>query len=315
MRLAAAVLSALTAWLSPVLYSYAQQPSILTSPSGTLAFRIAEILVEPLKSQGTALDLRQEPQPAERLRLLANRGGAFALVSSDLVYFASTGQDPFSQQPLKSLAGVAALYPLDLHLLARRDRAVRTPADLIGKTIAIGTPSPSERVFRDAFGVLGTQVKSLTSLSPAESLGQLAAGRQDAVAFFDLAPNLFTRGLLTNQDLFVMLSFPEAVTRRVYPKLPYVHCATVGRETYPMLPQPVSTVALPIVLVSDQKVPEDLVYRVTKTLFDKRSEISALHPAMRNFDVKRARRAIGVGIHPGAAKYYRELLGNGSEDC
>jgi TRAP-type uncharacterized transport system substrate-binding protein len=53
-------------------------------------------------------------------------------------------------------------------------------------------------------------------------------------------------------------------------------------------------------------VDADLVYRVTKTIFDHRDELLAICPLLRDMTLQDAQKTIAIPFHPGAIKYYKE---------
>ena len=51
---------------------------------------------------------------------------------------------------------------------------------------------------------------------------------------------------------------------------------------------------------------EDLVYEITKTIFEKRAEVVGKHAAGKAINAKNVVRDTGTPFHPGAIRYYRE---------
>ena len=60
-------------------------------------------------------------------------------------------------------------------------------------------------------------------------------------------------------------------------------------------------------LVTSAKVPDDVVYKLVKAMFDNFDEFKKLHPAFANLDpAKMVKDGLSAPLHPGAAKYYKE---------
>ena len=53
-------------------------------------------------------------------------------------------------------------------------------------------------------------------------------------------------------------------------------------------------------------MPDDLVYKMTKALIEKKAEIAKVHPKGNDINLKTAIDGFSVPIHPGALKYYKE---------
>ena len=53
-------------------------------------------------------------------------------------------------------------------------------------------------------------------------------------------------------------------------------------------------------------MPEDLVYNMTKTLFEKKDDIAKVHEKGKSIDLQKAINGFSIPLHPGAEKYYKE---------
>ena len=72
-------------------------------------------------------------------------------------------------------------------------------------------------------------------------------------------------------------------------------------------PDPTKTYGVLATLVTSTKVPADVVYVITKAVFDNFDEFKKLHPAFANLDPKTmVQDGLSAPLHEGAARYYRE---------
>ena len=60
-------------------------------------------------------------------------------------------------------------------------------------------------------------------------------------------------------------------------------------------------------LITRADADEELVYQVTKTLYEQRAQVVERHPAGRAINPANAARDTGTPFHPGAERYYREI--------
>ena len=67
------------------------------------------------------------------------------------------------------------------------------------------------------------------------------------------------------------------------------------------------TIAQPNFLAVNADVPEEHVYLLTKTMFENLPFLQAIHPATKAMAVEKAMAGLPVPLHPGAAKYYKEV--------
>ncbi len=58
--------------------------------------------------------------------------------------------------------------------------------------------------------------------------------------------------------------------------------------------------------VTSAKVPEDIVYAITKEVFDNLEAFKKLHPAFEVLNKKNMMEGLSAPVHPGALKYFKE---------
>ncbi|MBP0574270.1 TAXI family TRAP transporter solute-binding subunit, partial [Mycobacterium tuberculosis] len=86
---------------------------------------------------------------------------------------------------------------------------------------------------------------------------------------------------------------------------PYV-AAAIPAKTYEGQTADVMTAAIPNYLVTRADLADDLVYQMTKALFDNLDQLHAAHAAAKAMTLQGAVKNPVAPIHPGAAKYYAE---------
>jgi uncharacterized protein len=59
--------------------------------------------------------------------------------------------------------------------------------------------------------------------------------------------------------------------------------------------------------VVDKDLPDDLVYKIVKAVFDHRQELESFHPAAKETLPANVDRDTFLPFHPGAMRYYREI--------
>jgi uncharacterized protein len=84
--------------------------------------------------------------------------------------------------------------------------------------------------------------------------------------------------------------------------------ATMPADTFKGQPEPVTTVGFPTVLITNRELPEPIAYTVTKTLLENKEALVRGHAGLAEFDPKTAWQPdkLGVPLHPGAERAYRE---------
>lgn len=82
---------------------------------------------------------------------------------------------------------------------------------------------------------------------------------------------------------------------------------TIAAGTYPGQDKDVNTIAQPNFLAVNASVDEEHVYLLTKTMYENLAFLTAIHPATKAMAVERAMAGLPVPLHPGAARYYKEV--------
>ena len=83
--------------------------------------------------------------------------------------------------------------------------------------------------------------------------------------------------------------------------------AMIPANTYEGQTTDVPTAAIPNFLVTQSDVPDELVYLMTKALYDNLDTLYAAHSAAKAIKRENAVKGMPVPLHPGAEQYYREV--------
>lgn len=112
------------------------------------------------------------------------------------------------------------------------------------------------------------------------------------------------RDLATAIEIVVIPVPPEVVAKVGDPAY---QPAVIPGNTYTGQTTDIPTAAIPNFLVTHSGVPEDLVYRMTKAMYDNLETLYAAHNAARAIKRDNALKGMPVPLHPGAERYYREV--------
>ena len=106
---------------------------------------------------------------------------------------------------------------------------------------------------------------------------------------------------------FRMLNFSEDAGKKFMEILPGTGMGTLKAGTYKSTPQDVHVPYVVNQMVTSAKLPEELIYKVTKLMNEKHKEFHGLFPGSEEIDPKVALAYNKIPIHPGAERYYREI--------
>lgn len=77
--------------------------------------------------------------------------------------------------------------------------------------------------------------------------------------------------------------------------------------TYPGQEKDINTIAQPNLLVVTADTPEETVYLLTKTIYENLPFLQSVHKATLVMNLQKAIDGLPMPLHPGAAKYYKEM--------
>lgn len=245
----------------------------------------------------------------ENLNLLAAGRGEVALTLGDSLSDAWKGdQEAGFKAPLKTLRGISAMHPNYIQIVARADSGIKTLADLKGKRISVGAPkSGTELNARAILGAAGMSYKDFDKveyLPYAESV-ELLKNRQIDVTLQSSGLGSPALRDLANAAEVIFVTIPPSVIARVGDAA-YVS-ASIPANTYKGQTADIPTASVINFLVTHEGVSPDVVYRMTRSMFENLNELVAAHAAAKSVKLQSATANMPVPLHPGAEKYYREV--------
>jgi hypothetical protein len=111
---------------------------------------------------------------------------------------------------------------------------------------------------------------------------------------------------VSTQNEIRILDIPTDVASKLTQKYPFLAAVKVPANTYKGLTADVSTVAVNAVLIAGNQLKDDMVYNLTKALFENQAELAAAHAKGKELDIKYAVQGVSIPFHPGAVKYFKE---------
>jgi TRAP-type uncharacterized transport system substrate-binding protein len=304
----------------------------LTWSSGVVGggwYAISKGLAELLRDQAD-LDVKVIPGGGAQNPVLVGKGyAAIGLGLPPLLGAALRGDDPYRGRQLENLRGLAGNMSLNaIHMYVAADSPfARMTVDEIfreRKPIRLAIPRPGtsdvwilERAM-EFFG-LCTRGKTMDCYQSWE----LAGARFIRGSYVELADAFNDRKV---DGAFVILAPPadsvlSAAQRRPLTLLPcppslVEHLASFGlgrgdipAGTYPKAnnaQENIATATMGTTVIVSAAMADDLAYAITKTLNDNADRVRRLHASLADYDPVRAWLDLGVTLHPGAERYYRE---------
>jgi TRAP transporter TAXI family solute receptor len=234
------------------------------------------------------------------------------VVQSDVQYNALNGEgEEFEGQgPFEDLRAVFSVHPEPFTVLARADSGIETFDDLPGKRVNVGNPGSGQRatmeVLMDAKGWTMDDFALASELKSAEQAQALADNKIDAIAFTVGHPSGSIQEATTTTDArLIPVTGPEVDA--LVESNPFYSKAVIPGGMYRGTDDDVETFGVKATFVSSAAIPEEVVYTVTKAVFENFEDFKKLHPAFANLKKEdMVSEALSAPLHPGAEKYYKE---------
>jgi TRAP transporter TAXI family solute receptor len=244
------------------------------------------------------------------LQLIGGGKSELAFTMADAAWDATNGLDKFkdAKVPLRTLV---VFYPNRMHVVTVEGTGVNTMKDLKGKRVSTGAPvSGTEVMALRLIEASGLDPKDMTRerLSVAESVNALKDGKIDAFFWVGGVPTPSITDLASTPGKKIKLidhgDAAEAMRKKFGPI--YVKNKILA-NAYPGEPRDTSNVDVWNLIVVPEKADENLVYQITKVMFEKKDELVKVHKDAAFLDLaNQSSGASPIAFHPGALRYFKE---------
>ncbi|MCU0838844.1 MAG: TAXI family TRAP transporter solute-binding subunit [Rhodospirillales bacterium] len=261
---------------------------------------VAGVIATAVSTQGSV----------ENADLVSRRRLDMGLCQADIAHDITLAAGAFSGKPaLANLRAIGTLFDEQIHIVVRRDDAIRSLTELKGRRVSLGEPGSGTRVTTTKlFAAVDITPQNLdVILEPVDAAGdglvenRLAAfaivGGYPIAAISHAAERLPVTLLAIGGD--VAASFRRQHSFYTGAVIPAGTYAGVGATP---------TIAVAALLVVAAEMDEDLVYNITRALWDPRNaKTLTAGAADRRFRLSRALEGVSIGLHSGAARFYGEI--------
>jgi TRAP transporter TAXI family solute receptor len=272
---------------------------------------ISSLVNKKRKTYGLKVTVEATGGSVFNINALASGDLDFALAQSDRATQAWDGLSEWKDKGRqKELRGVFALHSETICLIASVDSGIKRCSDLRDKMVAIGNPGSGTRQNSiDALSTCGLTVDDLgqaEGLKAAEAAGLLQDGRLDAYFYTVGHPNGSIKEATSGRVQVRFIAFPDP--GELLKRKPYYSKGVVPHEFYPGAEnkQDVPTFGVKACLLSSTRVPDDVVYAVTKEVFENFQTFKVLHPSFERLTKEDMVTGMPVPFHPGALRYFKE---------
>jgi TRAP transporter TAXI family solute receptor len=288
----------------------AQQVTFMTGPQGGSWIPLGGALKGMWEKSIPGLQIQQTPGAGiANIRGVDEGKAQIGFGNSSTTVDGLEGRAPYPKK-VTNVCQVANLYPQYFQVVAAADAKVSSLADLKGKTLVTQPKGNTAEILT----AMVLQINGMTY----QSLGKVnfQAAYTDAVALMkDGHAQIFTLG--TTAPASAVMDLASARDVRLVPvddrtmgelkKMnPGYNKLVIRAGTYPKQDQDVPVIGYSTHVVAACDLPEETVYQMTKAMAENVVGMAAVVKSIEGLTPKDMAVDIGVPLHKGAARFYRE---------
>lgn len=286
--------------------------SVGTAPPGGAFFvvggALSEVLAEKKGDRKWNVTSEATMGSQENIRRLARGELDFAVSNAAITYFAVRGEGEWTAK--QEVRAVVTLAPNIAFFLTPAKSGVKKIADFRGKRVVVGPAgSGMEAFIQPLLAAHGVTYKDFTPLQGTQTAAVDMLSDGSAVAAFlgGAVPTASITQACSSQEIF-FIPFDDAAKKDLIAKYPFFNPATIPAKTYPGQNEAFEALNTGSMhFITGAKADDELVYEVTKTIYENREAVVAKHAAGRAINPQNAARNTGTPFHPGAIRYYKEI--------
>ena len=285
--------------------------SIATATMGGSYYPIGVGFAEILKAKVPEVEAKVEITggATENPKLVGAGDSDIGFTNANLAYNAYTGTGAFTgkkYEKLRLLFGSVA--PGTLHIVTLANSSVKMYPDLKGKKVAVGPQGGGGlSMLPDVLSIYNMTMKDFSAsyLSFDEGVQAVIDKHVDAALVQAPHPAPAVKNIQGSGIKFRLLEMTDAERDMLVQKFPYYNKVDLPPSVYG-LPALAKLAGSTNVVVVNADVSADLVYKITKAIFENVDQLHKVHPSAASISVKNAISTV-IPFHPGAEKYFREV--------
>ena len=286
--------------------------SVVTGGTGGVYYPLGGAIANVLSKHlpGVAATAEVTSASIDNLKLIGAGKADIAFSMSDSAWDGYSGNGKFhGKLPLRS---IVVLYANKTQVVTVQGKGIEKMSDLKGKRISTGAPGSGTELIAlrllEAYGIDPEKDVKREKLSVAESVGAIKDNKIDAFIWSGGLPTaaIVDLGATPGQKL-MLLDHSDAIPSMVKKYGPLYVKDTIPAKTYPGQEKDVSILSVWNILAVNEKMDDTMVYKITKTIFENKPELVAVHKEAQHIALEnQLNGGSPIPFHPGALKYFAE---------
>lgn len=239
----------------------------------------------------------------------------FGLTHTTIAFEGIHGSGAFDK-PLENVGGIVVFYPSMGQLIVSAKKGITSFDEFIENKIplriSIGAiDQVAEVTFKRILAGYGLTLQDLEdwgckiyTKNHLEAVELVTGDVVDAVWTVAGPPTPALMEMATNRDM-IMLGFSDEIIGKMVDDFGYGE-SILPAGTYDFQPEAINTFSTFTMMAVSLDTPEDVVYKVTKSIVENIEYLKAVHSALKDLTVESMLTGMPFELHPGAERYFRE---------
>jgi TRAP transporter TAXI family solute receptor len=218
------------------------------------------------------------------------------------------GRAPFDAKAT-NVCNVATLYPQYFQVVANAGAGINSLADLKGKSVALQPKgNTAEFISQQALEVYGLKYPDLSRVSFVSYTDAVSMMKDNNAQVFTLGttvPASAIMDLASARDI-ELIGIPDDKFQAMRKLNPGYTKLVIPAGSYPKQTKDVQTIGYATHVIARCDLDDAVVYKVLKGMVDHKADLAAIAKAMAGTTPKMMAEDIGVPLHKGAMRFYKE---------
>ncbi|MDO9229865.1 MAG: TAXI family TRAP transporter solute-binding subunit [Syntrophales bacterium] len=288
----------------------AQQVTLMTGPQGGVWVPLGGALKGMWEKAIPGLQVQAQPGAGiANVRGIDEGKAQIGFANTITTVDGLAGRPPYPK-PVTKVCQVANLYPQYYQIVVPVDANINSVADLKGKVLVTQPKgNTSEIINVHMLQVFGMTYQSLAKVnfiaSYTDAVSMVKDGHAQVFTLGTTVPSSAVMDLASARDI-KLIGIDSNILAAMKKINPGYSKLTVKAGTYPKQSKDVDVIGYATHIVASCDLPEEMVYMMTKTMAANVTDMAASNKAISGLTPKIMAEDIGVPLHKGALKFYKE---------
>lgn len=268
---------------------------------------IAEVLTSKLGTQATA---EVTGGSLDNLRLINDGDCDLGIAQGNNMMDAYNGTGDYVDNAYENINALfGGLSKGFFQVVVLDNSPIQSMADLKGKKVCMGPAGNAAIILANLvwgkYGFSTDDIKT-TYVAYDDGISQLEDGNVDAVYIQTAIPASAIQQLAAGGKGYRLISVDEDIANELCEEYGYFGYGTIATTVYDNLKEDCNTMYVSNMVAVRADLDEDLVYEMTKAIFENLDIIKSSHKAASGLTLENATR-VSIPMHPGAERYFKEV--------